>query len=120
MVQADFVPGFGAGFTGGVVYDSDTPSESGLFTSPSGVVGLNAGVAMCGGWAARDIEGTGTEFDINAPVFSPTVLADAEGLNGIMVGFGPGGGGSLHYSDTTTWTFAEVGEAIAAWVPWLF
>jgi hypothetical protein len=63
---------------------------------------------LCGGVVARDIEGWGTDIDVNFKAGSASVIMDDKGLNGFSGGVGPGIGGSMSATYTTTITLQDM------------
>ena len=104
------------GFTGveinaGVVYDTDHPLESGFFLSSGIGTGANVGWGLAAGAVFREIEGLGTDLDINAGKVSPVFYFDDQGFNGAALGIGPGIGLSYSASQTWTWTIGDIFRA---------
>jgi len=107
-VEVDLIGITGLEGAFGIVYDSDHPLESGIFGQAGPGSGANVGASICGGYVARDIEGWGTDIDINAGKLSPTFLFDEHGLNGMSLGYGPGIGVSFGATYGSTLTIADV------------
>jgi len=107
-IEGDLVgiTGFEGGF--GLVIDTDSLEKSGLFIQGGPGSGANVGVAVCGGFTTRDIEGWGTDVDVNAGKFSPVILMDDKGLSGFAVGLGPGIGLSYSATYTSTLTVSQI------------
>jgi hypothetical protein len=108
------------GFTGGIelgpglVFDTDAPWESGIYWNAGPAAGANVGFGFGfgGGAVLRDIEGWGSDLDLNLGAASPVFLFDDQGFNGFAYGKGPGVGGSV--ADTYTQTLS-VGD-VANWL----
>ena len=100
----------------GIVVDTDHPSESGVFDTAGPAVGLNMGVSVQVGVAARDVEGWSVNCDVNAGLISPVIALDDKDINGMAVGFGAGTGASVSVTYTGTLTIKKV----KAWVSSLF
>ena len=111
-----FIEGEAAAFSGldvsaGVVYDTDTPGESGLFLSGAGTdktLGASLGIAVGGGFALRDIEGKSTNYDLNLGPISLTISFDGEGFLGLSASIGVGKGGVASETETSTYTLNEM------------
>jgi len=111
-VEGDFVKYVGGEFAAGIVFDTDTPGDSGFFFTSAPAAGTTVGIAANATFSLRDIEGVGGGADANlGPVpVSPTISFDAEGFNGLGFGIGPGAGGSASISNTVTYTFGEFAD----------
>jgi RHS repeat-associated protein len=92
----------------GIVFDTDNWLDSGIYGTVGFGAGANVGVSVCGGYARREIEGWGTDIDINAGKVSPTFLFDEEGFNGMSFGVGPGVGASIGASNTWTLSIGDL------------
>jgi RHS repeat-associated protein len=86
----------------GLVFDTDTPYDSGAFASAAGAVGANVGAGVFGGIAFRDIEGTGYSLGFATLLGSGSILFDDKGFNGLTIGPGAKLGGSFTYGYTAT------------------
>lgn len=110
-IEIDLVKIIGIEISGGVVWDTDTPSESGLFGTIGPAIGDNIGASVGAGFALRDIEGVGPiNGDINVGKVSGQVTSDEKGPQGGGLSYGPGAGASLSRTDTGTVTFKEIKE----------
>jgi RHS repeat-associated protein len=100
-----------SGFEGqvGVVIDTDHPEESGLFIQGGPAFGANVGASLCVGYSTGDIEGWGSDLDLNLVKGSPVFLFDDKGeWNGVAIGGGPGVGVSVGETKTGTLTVSEM------------
>jgi hypothetical protein len=66
------------------------------------------GWGIAAGGVLRDIEGWGTDIDINAGKVSPVLYFDDQGINGFALGIGPGLGGSFSVTNTRTFTVDDL------------
>jgi hypothetical protein len=90
---------------------TDHLGESGVWASAAAGAGANAGVSVCVGAVKRDIEGSRSNFGINAGPVSPSIVLDDQGIVRAQTGFGPGVGaafsagnaGTLSVSDAINW-----------------
>ena len=110
------VEGEAIGVTGpegsvGIVWDTDHPMESGLFLQFGFGAGANVGGALCGGFTLGDIEGWGSDLDVNLHPYAPTLFFNEIGLAGGSMGVGPGAGISI--GATYGWTLTI--ETIIGW-----
>jgi RHS repeat-associated protein len=110
--EGDFVKYVGGEFAVGIVFDTDTLGDSGLFFTAAPAAGTTVGIAINATFSLRDIEGVGGGADANlGPVpVSPTISFDAEGFNGLGIGVGPGAGVSGSISNTVTYTCADFAD----------
>ncbi len=83
-----------------------------IFFSNGGGVGYNIGIGAGVGFAVREIDGKGTELDVNAKVASVTVLRDDQGWNGGALSIGPGVGGAVTDTETHTLRASDVADKI--------
>jgi hypothetical protein len=108
-VEGDLIGIVGVEGSAGFVLDTDHPWESGFFISGGVGAGANVGFSwLSGGWAFRDIEGWGSDIDLNKGAISPVILMDDEGWNGVGFGVGPGLGLSLGVTYTKTFTVRDL------------
>lgn len=104
--EFDFTIVGGPEFGLGIVFDSDSPLESGIYRSYSGDgFGLNVGMGIGGIYTEGDIEGRSEGYDISTPKGSLQYGWSCEsGLPYYGMSFGPGIGLSRNSTTTKTYT----------------
>lgn len=121
--ELDGVIGSGREVSGGLVYDTDTPMDSGIFVAPADYLvgpkaldpnawGLNAGGGLGGGFVWREIDGAGSSIDLNLWKFSPSFLFDDQGFQGIAISLGPGMGVSYSEGGTSVLKIRDVADLL--------
>lgn len=115
--DVDLVGIFGIELGGGLVFDIDTPLDSGIYITGGAAAGVNLGVGVVGGVViGGDLEGAAGGADINA---GPGSVIGAIGEDGgVMIGggVGPGGGASVNAGETGTLCVQDVVD----FFQWLF
>ncbi|MBP5174421.1 MAG: LysM peptidoglycan-binding domain-containing protein [Treponema sp.] len=95
-LELDLVGGIGFEASVSLVVDLDNWKDSGINFSAGPATGLNVGVGAGVGYVKRELEGsTPIAVDGNfggALSFSPAIMTDDQGFNGVSVSLGPGMG----------------------------
>jgi hypothetical protein len=95
----------------GVVFDTDTPGDSGVFGTAGVNGGANVGYGAGVGIAVREAEGVSLNLDANVGAVSLTFAIDDKGPLGLTVALGPGKGLSAGMATTETFSWTEFGQA---------
>jgi len=111
---ADFAVGFefdatgGTGIEGsaGIVVDTDTGMDSGVFGSIGPSAGANVGAALAAIWTSCDIEGEATGFDANTPIAGISVFGGTDSCGCEYWGLSVGVGLGLSTNASKTGTFS--------------
>ena len=111
-VEGEVVLGIGVEGGFGIVYDTDSPLESGVYSTVGVAVGLSAGAGITAGTTAGDIEGyaVGVDANFGAGVVNSLYCGIGENYDFYAGGSGgvPGAGLSAGLSHTSTFTLRDI------------
>ncbi len=108
-VEADLVKAMGFEGAVSLVFDLDNFKESGINFSFGWAYGDNIGISGGIGYVKRDIEGiTPAAVDINFNIFSTQIILDEQGVNGMTIGVGKGGGSSISCQKSQTLSINDI------------
>jgi len=119
-LDGDLVGIFGVEGAAGLVVNFKNFSQSGVYGSIGPAAGANVGLSVNAGFARRGVSGWAGNIDANVGAVSPTVSFDADGFNGLALGYGPGAGLSVSATNTGKYTFADFGSDVKRAWNWLF
>ena len=119
ILDLDLVPILGLEVAHGWVLNVGDLSQSGIWWGGGPAAGGNAGASIGIGFAPRGVEGAAGNLDANVPIpgtlgVGITLTADAHGFNGGAVTYGPGGGASVSYTNSSKYTFADLWADLSA------
>ena len=107
--EADLVKAMGFEGAVSLVFDLDNFKESGINFSFGWAYGDNIGISGGIGYVKRDIEGiTPAAVDINFNIFSTQIILDEQGVNGMTIGVGKGGGSSISCQKSQTLSINDI------------
>ena len=122
QIEGEAALGLGPDVSGGLVFDTDNPEESGIIGTVGAALGATAGISVGVALFFGEAEGTGFNLDLNAKFGSFSIYFDEKGdINGIGVSIGVGLGvsrgvvtksGTLPFIDLADYVSGAVEKAV--------